>query len=163
FTFANDPKTEKADLLLDLKTTIYAVTFHPQFAKNGYVFVTSIVDPDKETPTGTKLVRFEAKGDPLRCHPATRKVIIEWPSGGHRGSSASTARTATCGMVRSDRICGRWSTASRRAATTAGRSWKGTIPSARNARRDRRRSSSRSSNIHTPSSAVLPAAIITAA
>jgi uncharacterized repeat protein (TIGR03806 family) len=83
FTFPNDPKTEKADLLIDLKTTIYSLAFHPQFVKNGYVYVTSIVDPDKETPTGTKVVRFQAKGDPPQCDPATRTVVYEWPSGGH--------------------------------------------------------------------------------
>jgi uncharacterized repeat protein (TIGR03806 family) len=83
FTFANDPKSEKADLLIDLKTTIYAIAFHPQFAKNGYVYVTRIVDPDKETPTGTKVTRYEAKGDPPACDPASAKVIFEWPSGGH--------------------------------------------------------------------------------
>src|SRR5262245_44437356 len=83
FTFPNDPKAEKADLLIDLKTTVYAITFHPQFAKNGYVYVTSIVNPEKETPTGTKLVRYQATGDPPKCDPATRKVVFEWPSGGH--------------------------------------------------------------------------------
>jgi hypothetical protein len=35
FSFANDPNTDKADLVLDLKKTIYGLTFHPQFAKNG--------------------------------------------------------------------------------------------------------------------------------
>jgi uncharacterized repeat protein (TIGR03806 family) len=83
FTFPNDAKTEKADLLLDLKTTIYAVTFHPQFAKNGYVYVTYIENPEKDTPTGTKVARYEAKGDPPSCDRAAGKIIFEWPSGGH--------------------------------------------------------------------------------
>ncbi len=83
FTFVNDAKTEKADLLLDLKTTIYAIAFHPQFAKNGYVYVTYIINPEKETPTGTKVARFEAKGDPPVCDPAAGKILFEWPSGGH--------------------------------------------------------------------------------
>src|SRR6516164_6026401 len=29
FTFVTDPKTAKADLLLDINKTIYAITFHP--------------------------------------------------------------------------------------------------------------------------------------
>jgi len=83
YTFADDPKTEKADLLLDTKTTVYAIAFHPQFAKNGYVYVTTITNPDRDDPTGTKVTRYEAKGDTLRCDPASAKVIFEWLSGGH--------------------------------------------------------------------------------
>ncbi len=85
FTFANDPKVEKADLLLDTKTTVYAIAFHPQFAKNGYVYVTTITNPDMDDFTGSKVIRYEAKGDPLRCDPASRTVIFEWLSGGHNG------------------------------------------------------------------------------
>ena len=39
-TFANDPKTEKSDLLIDMKKTVYGLAFHPQFAKNRYVYLT---------------------------------------------------------------------------------------------------------------------------
>jgi uncharacterized repeat protein (TIGR03806 family) len=83
FTFTNDPATDKADLLLDLKTTIYAIAFHPQFARNGYVYVTTITHPDKDEENGTRVMRYEAKGDPPRCDPAAGQVIFEWPSGGH--------------------------------------------------------------------------------
>jgi uncharacterized repeat protein (TIGR03806 family) len=83
FTFPIDPKTESADLLIDVKTTIYALAFHPQFAKNGYVYVTTIAHPDKDEEDGTRVMRYEAKGDPPRCDPATGKVILTWPSGGH--------------------------------------------------------------------------------
>src|SRR5207244_424033 len=40
FTFVNDPRTDKADLLLDVKKTIYAIAFQPKFATNRYVYVT---------------------------------------------------------------------------------------------------------------------------
>src|SRR5262245_5111604 len=83
FTFVNEARTEQADLLLDLKTTIYAVAFHPQFARNGYLYVTAILNPDKETPTGTKVVRFKAAGNPPRGDPAAGEVLFEWPTGGH--------------------------------------------------------------------------------
>ncbi len=82
FTFVNDPRTEKADLLLDVKKIVYAVTFHPQFAKNGYFYVTYIVKD--ETPNGTRVARFQVKGDdPPKANPASEKVIFEWPAGGH--------------------------------------------------------------------------------
>jgi uncharacterized repeat protein (TIGR03806 family) len=84
FTFVNDRATSGADLLLDLKKTVYALTFHPQFAQNGYLYVTYIVEEGK--PSGTRLARFEVKGDaPPRADPASEKILLEWPSGGHNG------------------------------------------------------------------------------
>jgi uncharacterized repeat protein (TIGR03806 family) len=84
-SFPNNPRADKADLLIDLKKTVYAFTFHPQFAKNGYVFVTYIRDSTKDEPEGTRVSRFKAAGDPPRCDPASEKIIITWPSGGHNG------------------------------------------------------------------------------
>ncbi len=83
FTFPIDAKAESADLLIDLKTTIYAIAFHPRFAENGYVYVTTIAHPDKDEEDGTRVIRFEAKGDPPRCDAARGQVILSWPSGGH--------------------------------------------------------------------------------
>jgi glucose/arabinose dehydrogenase len=86
FSFVNDPKVAKADLLLDIKKTVYGFTFHPQFPKNRYVYVTYVLDPDKPDPKGSRISRFEVKGDdPPRCNPASEKVIFEWLSGGHNG------------------------------------------------------------------------------
>jgi uncharacterized repeat protein (TIGR03806 family) len=91
FAFANDPKTDKADLVLDLhpstgrwKGNIYAVTFHPQFAKNGFMYVTYVLDADKTEPKGTKLSRFVVKTEGgFKADPNSEKIIFEWPSGGH--------------------------------------------------------------------------------
>ena len=83
FTFVNAPLTAKADLLLQIKQAeqIYALTFHPQFAKNGYLYVTYVIGDDK--PNGTRMSRFEVKGEPPSADPATEKILFEWPSGGH--------------------------------------------------------------------------------
>jgi uncharacterized repeat protein (TIGR03806 family) len=81
FTFVNDPQTTKADLLLDIQKIVYAITFHPQFAKNGYLYVTYIVEDNK--PNGTRVSRFKVRGDPPKADPASEKVILEWPAGGH--------------------------------------------------------------------------------
>jgi uncharacterized repeat protein (TIGR03806 family) len=82
FTFVNDRQTPKADLLLDLnKQQIYALTFHPQFDKHPYVYVTYIVKNDD--PAGTHISRFTVSGDPPKADPASEKVVFEWPSGGH--------------------------------------------------------------------------------
>src|SRR5262245_50058222 len=70
YSFVNDPKIDKASLVLDLKKTVYGITLHPQFAKNGYLYVTYIVDVTKETPTGSRIARFEvSRDDPPTCDP----------------------------------------------------------------------------------------------
>ncbi len=84
FTFVNDKATDKADLLLDLEKTVYAIAFHPKFAENRYLYVTYILDPDKEQPDGTRVSRFEvSRDDPPRCDPASEKIVLTWPCGGH--------------------------------------------------------------------------------
>jgi uncharacterized repeat protein (TIGR03806 family) len=83
FTFVNDLKTEKADLLLQIKAAeqIYAITFDPQFAKNGYLYVTYVIGDNKAN--GTRMSRFEVKGDPPVADPASERTLFWWPSGGH--------------------------------------------------------------------------------
>jgi uncharacterized repeat protein (TIGR03806 family) len=85
FTFENDRTKGKPDLLLDVKRTVYGAVAHPKFSDNGYVYVTSIVDPTDGAPTGTRVSRFTAKGDPPTADAASEKTILEWPSGGHNG------------------------------------------------------------------------------
>jgi uncharacterized repeat protein (TIGR03806 family) len=84
YSFVNDPRTNRADLLLDLKKTVYSVTLHPQFEKNGYLYVTYIVDDTKETPTGTRVARFTVSRDePPRCDLSSEKIVFTWLNGGH--------------------------------------------------------------------------------
>src|SRR5262249_28495499 len=88
FSFRNDPKADQADSFLDLSKAgkaAYSMTFHPQFAKNGYVYVTYVIDDDdqKRLPKGSRESRFQAKGNPPQADPASEKIIFEWPSGGH--------------------------------------------------------------------------------
>jgi uncharacterized repeat protein (TIGR03806 family) len=86
YSFPNNPQADQAELLLDLGKTTYGFTFHPQFATNGYFYVTYLVDPVKELPQGTRLARFQVRRDnPLRADPASEKLLFEWPSGGHNG------------------------------------------------------------------------------
>jgi uncharacterized repeat protein (TIGR03806 family) len=86
FTFRNHPDTAKADLLVDLKKTIYGIALHPKFQENRFIYITNLLDPDKEDPKGTHISRFQVtRTDPPRIDPATEKIILEWPSGGHNG------------------------------------------------------------------------------
>jgi uncharacterized repeat protein (TIGR03806 family) len=86
YTFDNRRDVAGKTLLIDLKRTAYGIAVHPNYAKNGYVFITNIIDADRPTPRGTRISRFTVK-DPktFRADPKSEKVIIEWPSGGHNG------------------------------------------------------------------------------
>jgi putative heme-binding domain-containing protein len=96
FSFPNDPRTDHADLLLDLNKYLgrtapktlaaYGFAPHPQFARNGFVYVTYVIDAEKELPNGTRVSRFKVlAGDPPRCDPKSEQIVIEWPCGGHNG------------------------------------------------------------------------------
>ncbi len=74
------------DLFLDLGKVIYGITFHPQFERKRYVYLTYIVHPTEPQKNGTRVSRFEvSRDDPPRCDPASEKVLVEWLSGGHNG------------------------------------------------------------------------------
>lgn len=85
-TFEIKPDVKVVDEILDLKRTVYAVVFHPQFATNGQFFVMSMTEVDK--PEGSRISRFKVK-DPkakkLEADVEGEEVLFEWPSGGHNG------------------------------------------------------------------------------
>jgi uncharacterized repeat protein (TIGR03806 family) len=86
YTFVNDRDAGRADLLLDVKKTVYALTFHPQFARNGHLYVTTV--GEEGDPTGNRVVRFTVRpGEPPRADPASAKVVLAWPCGGHNGGA----------------------------------------------------------------------------
>jgi uncharacterized repeat protein (TIGR03806 family) len=86
YTFVNLRDVAYKTLLIDLKHPVYAIAFHPDYAKNGQVFVTYVVDGGKPSPRGTRVSRFTVK-DPktFEADPTTEKVLLEWLSGGHNG------------------------------------------------------------------------------
>src|SRR5947209_2003925 len=49
-SFVPDPKNDRADLLIDVKKIVYGLAFHPKFDKNGYFYVTYIVDAKQDLP-----------------------------------------------------------------------------------------------------------------
>lgn len=75
----------EATPLLDVGRTVYGVVFHPDFAKNRYLYVMS-VQPGPESPTGSRISRYTMKpGDGWEADPQSEQVVLEWPSGGHNG------------------------------------------------------------------------------
>ncbi len=84
YTFENSPAVETSDLLLDTGKSTYGAAFHPQFQKNGFIYITTVVDAADPLPKGSRISRFQVgKDHPWRCDPESEKVIFEWPSGGH--------------------------------------------------------------------------------
>jgi uncharacterized repeat protein (TIGR03806 family) len=84
FTFENSQTVDKPDLLLDTGKSTYGAALHPDFQKNGYVYVTYVVQEGDPLPTGSRIARFQiGKDTPWKCDPKSEKVILEWPSGGH--------------------------------------------------------------------------------
>ncbi len=92
YSFENRPDAAQLDLMADLKlshpelTSLYAITFHPDFERNRKVYVCYIQGNDK--PDGTFVSQFElSKSDPPVLDPASERILIRWWSGGHNGCS----------------------------------------------------------------------------
>ncbi len=85
WAFKNDAGTtsEQRELALDVAHSVYGMALHPQFEKNGYVYLSGIVDM---SPTGSRVTRYQATSrNPLKFDPASATTIFEWPAGGHNG------------------------------------------------------------------------------
>ncbi|MBX3439191.1 MAG: PQQ-dependent sugar dehydrogenase, partial [Planctomycetaceae bacterium] len=85
-SFANQADVAQYDVLLELKDKVfYGLALHPKFVENGFFYVTILVGAEGD-PNGTRVSRFQLRpDDPLRADPASERVILEWPAGGHNG------------------------------------------------------------------------------
>lgn len=74
-----------AETLMDqLDDLYYSAIFHPKFAENGYVYF-GANGPRSSRPRSSRVVRYTVRdGKP---DPASRTIIIEWPSDGHNGAA----------------------------------------------------------------------------
>jgi glucose/arabinose dehydrogenase len=80
--FRHDGDGSNAETLLDDGDQITSLVFHPRFAENGFVFL-GANGPRETRPRFSRVVRYTVSDG--RPDPATRLVIIEWPSDGHNG------------------------------------------------------------------------------
>jgi uncharacterized repeat protein (TIGR03806 family) len=86
FTFDTDPARPEKKLLLDVGRVVYGMVFHPKFQENGYLYVVSIRNSDKDEPDGSRISRFTVKDrEAMVADPKSETVILTWPSGGHNG------------------------------------------------------------------------------
>ncbi len=90
YSFPNDPDCPTADLFFDLaahhpeESDVYGMAFHPDFARNRFVFLCYAFKGEK--PDGTRVARFEVSPtNPPRIIPETEKIVFTWLAGGHNG------------------------------------------------------------------------------
>ena len=86
FAFDADPATGKKTLMLDIGHTVYGAVLHPDFQKNGYLYLSEVPHGDKETADGSRVVRYTVPDrSTLLADPKSAKVILTWKNGGHNG------------------------------------------------------------------------------
>ena len=84
--FVNRPDVATADIVLETPDTAFGLAFHPGFATNGFVFMGSN-GPGEKGRKFTRVTRFTMqRAAPFRFDPASRLLLIEWPSDGHNGA-----------------------------------------------------------------------------
>ncbi len=97
YSFLPDDFSGKKDLFLDMNRGVSAFSFHPDYAKNGQVFVFSASDPKlkpkkkgERVKQTSRVSRFELEpgSNPPRLRPESEKIIIQWKGGGHNGGEA---------------------------------------------------------------------------
>lgn len=86
--FEAGPDVAEAELLLELKEHVYSVTFHPNFARNRFIYF-GVNGPSQGQGKHTKILRYTFDEDLKRITPESRVVIIEWPSNGHNGGDCA--------------------------------------------------------------------------
>jgi uncharacterized repeat protein (TIGR03806 family) len=74
----------KRELFLDLPGELYGMTFHPEYARNGFVYIfnnTGVIKPQRNVVSRYKV----APDKPRKCDPASKLEVIAWESAGHDG------------------------------------------------------------------------------
>lgn len=87
--FRDDPAVSETETLLTLDRTAYDICFHPDFERNGYLYIGSkgplaAKQPDRKMSITRYVLNRRA---PYALDPASETVIIDWPSDGHDGGA----------------------------------------------------------------------------
>lgn len=79
----------ESEMLLKLDGVAYDITFHPDFPKNGYVYIGwNGPSSGASAAKKTKISRYTmATKPPYKLDLKSEKLIIEWPSDGHNGGA----------------------------------------------------------------------------
>src|SRR5439155_14328945 len=75
----DDPKTTEVETLLDQNATAYDIVFHPDFANNGYLYISSNGPDRGKGPKKTQVHRYTMERQPpYQFDPKSETLIIEW-------------------------------------------------------------------------------------
>jgi glucose/arabinose dehydrogenase len=79
-------ETGVPELLLAVEESLYDLCFHPDFVRNGWVFIgaNGRFGPGKED-FNNRVLRYQMDPGSGRILPGTRQVLLEWRSLGHNG------------------------------------------------------------------------------
>ena len=85
----DDQEAAEARTLLDIDGLAVGVAFHPDYARNGYLYI-GLNGPTSGGPKTSQVVRYTvAPRSPDRIDPGSKRLIIEWPSNGHDGGDVA--------------------------------------------------------------------------
>lgn len=78
---------------LQIDDIIYGIAFHPDFDRNGFMYVGCNGRSDAVGEICTRVLRFHVSREaPFKCDPESQTTIIEWPSNGHNGGDLAFAK-----------------------------------------------------------------------
>lgn len=74
--------------VLELEAVIYDVVPHPDFGKNGFIYIGANGKFAKDQPHKTRIIRFETvRTGAFEIVKESAQTIIEWDSNGHNGGA----------------------------------------------------------------------------
>jgi glucose/arabinose dehydrogenase len=83
----DDPNSSEFETLLSLDGVAYEIAFHPDFARNGYLYI-GWNGPSSHPPRKTIVTRYTMDREPPYALDAKSAVtIIDWLSDGHNGGA----------------------------------------------------------------------------
>jgi len=91
----DDQDAADAEILLEIDGLAVGVAFHPDYERNGYIFI-GLNGPLRGKKKTTQAVRYTVdRRPPHRIDPNSKLVIIEWPSNGHDGGDLAFGNDGT--------------------------------------------------------------------
>lgn len=86
FAISSNRTSSEKHLVLDTGRTSFGVAGHPDFRKNGFIFIMHVMGEEVDEQTGSRISRYTvSRQPPFQADPSSEQVIIEWPRGGHNG------------------------------------------------------------------------------
>jgi uncharacterized repeat protein (TIGR03806 family) len=83
--------TEQIETLLEIDGLAVGLAFHPDYRRNGFLYL-GLNGPQAGPTKMDQVVRYTINRQPQgRIEPASKKLIIAWPSDGHNGGDLAFA------------------------------------------------------------------------